>query len=412
MKYIRILIIGTFLFLAGCGMMESEGFSVIDSHVEFGQEDYKEIVDANNELGFHLLTNVEPDEYQNVLISPTSLYMVLSMVYNGADGKTKEEMAEVLQAHQIDVDGLNKANASLLTSLYKDTSLVELKVGNSLWINDQYHFKEPFAQAARDYFNGEIQEIDMMANDSLVQMNEWVDEATNGKIEEIVEGPLDESILAYLINAVYFNGDWQFEFDQKETRQAPFYLQDESSMNVKLMQLKEELPYFETKDFQAIKLPYGDGEMSMNIFLPKEHVSLDEFIADRTTDDWKRWGSEFREKEGTILLPKFQLEYETSLNKALTSLGMVAAFDRGQANFSHMVDEDDEVYISEVKQKTYIDVHEKGTEAAAVTSVEMRLTSAPVDGPFYMEVNRPFFLTITDEETDTILFMGTIYHPE
>lgn len=411
-KRIKFLFIGLLILSVGCGTNKSEGFSVIDSNVEFGQEDYKTIVNANNELGFNMLTTVEQDENHNVFISPTSLYMVLSMVYNGADGKTKEEMAETLQVQGINVEELNKANASLLSSLYKDTNLIELRIGNSLWLNDNYHFQKQFEKNAKNYFNGEIQEINMSDHKSPDKINKWVDKATNGKIEEIVEGPLSEDILAYLVNAVYFKGDWQYEFDKKATRREPFYLQDGTTKNVQLMKLEEELPYFETEDFQAVKLPYGDGEMSMSVFLPKEHVQLDQFIDQMKLDYWNEWTNEFREKEGTIFLPKFQLDYETSLNNALMDLGMSEAFEAGLANFSNMIEEDAQIFISDVKQKTYIDVNEEGTEAAGVTSVEMKLTSAPVDGPFYMNVNRPFFLTITDDETGAILFMGTINSPE
>ena len=149
----------------------------------------------------------------------------------------------------------------------------------------------------------------------------------------------------------------------------------------------------------------------MNVFLPKEDSTLKEFEKMLTEDNWKKWNSEFHEKEGTILLPKFQLEYEVVLNETLKKLGMTTAFDEG-ANFRKMIKEDDPLWISKVKQKTFMDVNEKGTEAAGATSVEMKTTSAPIDGPFHMEVNRPFFIAITNNETGAILFMGSISNPQ
>lgn len=413
MRNTFVLLLGLLLlFATGCEASKSEGSSMIDNDVEFGELDYEKIINGNNDLGFKVLRTIEPDEQQNAFISPVSLYMALSMVYNGADQKTKAEMEDVLQMKDLERSAFNKANISLLASLYKDTELVELQIGNSLWLHENYQFQEEFADDATSYFNGEIEKVAMSNSDTPQQINNWVSEATNGKITDIIEGPLDESILAYLINAVYFNGDWQYEFDKQATKQAPFYVSDGMEIDAKLMQLETELPYFETEDFQAIKLPYGEGEMSMNVFLPKEHVGLEAFVDQLSHDHWQHWNEEFYEKKGTVLLPKFQLEYETELTQTLSELGMKDAFDGERADFSKLIKENDQLFISDIKQKTFIDVNEAGTEAAGATSVEMKLTSAPADGPFYMEVNRPFFLTINDEETGAILFMGTISHPE
>src|SRR5690625_4613949 len=171
------------------------------------------------------------------------------------------------------------------------------------------------------------------------------------------------------------------------------------------------LPYFETKNFQAVSLPYGDEEMSMNIFLPKENKSLAHFLDELSENNWEKWQTSFKKKEGKVIFPKFELEYETELNDALKMLGMNDAFSKEDANFADMIHEEEQIYLDLLKQKTYIDIHEEGTEAAAVTSAEIRLTSAPVDAPFYLEVNRPFLFTITDDETNIILFMGAIQLP-
>src|SRR5690625_2934740 len=178
------------------------------------------------------------------------------------------------------------------------------------------------------------------------------------------------------------------------------------------MTLDEEFAYMENNDFQAVLLPYGDEEeMSMRVFLPKEDSNLEEFKEMLTLDTWVDWSSEFQEEKGTILLPKFELEYEVILNETLQQLGMESAFNGSSADFSNMIEVEDGLLIDQVKQKTFIEVNEEGTEAAAATSVEMEVTSATIDEPFYMEVNRPFFFTITDDVTGTILFMGEIWNP-
>lgn len=401
-----------FLFIAGCNLDKTEGYSFISSHVEFGKDDYRRIVSSNNELGFNILTKIDADEQNNLFISPTSLMMALSMVYNGADGVTKKEIAQALQLDHIDRDDLNKANASFVTKLYKDTNQVTINVANSIWLNEDYHFQDMFLQNNQDYYNAEVKEIDVFDSKSAKFINDWVKKSTNNKIDAIVEEPLDENLLAFLINAIYFNGQWTYEFDKKKTNVDHFHLLDGSTKDVSFMSLQEELLYLESDDFQAIKLPYGNGEMSMNIFLPREGLTFEQFKEMLTNANWKKWNSEFQEKEGTIILPKFTLTYETSLNRALVELGINEAFDEHHADFSKMIKEDEQIFISDVKQKTFIEVNEKGTEAAATTSVEIKLTSAPVDGPFYMEVNRPFFFTITDEETDAIIFMGLLSDPQ
>lgn len=393
--------------MTGCETEKSSEDSGINNNLNTGKNDHTKIVSSNNQLGFELLSEVEEDDNGNTFISPTSLMMALSMVYNGADGTTKKEMAKVLHADGIEVDDLNKANASLISILQRDSKQIQLDIANSIWINNQYHFTKEFAQNNQDYFFAKIQEIE-----SPEIINNWVKEATEDKIDKIVDAPLNPDLVAILINAIYFKGNWKYELAKEQTEQRPFHLKDSTTKNVSLMKLTKKLPYLENKEFQAVSLPYGDDEMSMKVFLPKENVQVDEFRKILTHDNWKKWSSEFQEKEGTVLLPKFQLEYEILLNNALKKLGMTTAFDSAHANFKKMITEEEQLSIDMVKQKTFIDVNEEGTEAAAVTSAEMVTESFSPDGKFQMEVNRPFFFAITDEKTGTILFIGTISNPQ
>lgn len=405
----RYVIVSTILILL---LTACSGNSSGESDVHFSEDDYQKIVSSNNGLGFDLLEAIEPDESGNIFISPVSLFMALSMVYNGADGKTKEEIAAVLQAEGIEVDELNQANASLMSIMNDDSRQVQLDVGNSIWLNEQFHFQDDFAENSKNYFHAEIQEIDVDDDKSADNINDWVKEATNDKISEIADAPLDSNMVAMLINAIYFQGTWTHTFDENETEDQAFHLDDGSTKDVPLMKLKEDLMYMENDDFQAVSLPYGDDEeMSMHLFLPREDSTIEDFQEKLTNEEWEKWKSEFQQQEGTVMLPKFQLEYEATLNESLEALGMRTAFDKDKANFEQMIEEDDPLWISEVKQKTFIDVNEEGTEAAGATSVEVGTTSATLDEPFEMEVNRPFFFAITDDETEAILFMGTILNP-
>lgn len=404
-----LMLISLLLVITGCEKGSNSGSLKVSGNVKFGEDDYKKIVTANNELGFQLLTEASKDAQGNVFISPISLFMALSMIYNGADGETKEEIAKVLHVEGMDVTELNRANASIMSKLQNDSKQVQLNIANSIWLKDDFHFQPDFSQNNSDYFNAEIQEIDINNSNSSAAINNWIKQSTNEKINKIVENPLKADLVAMLINAIYFKGDWTHKFDKEQTQKQSFRLKDGTKKGVPLMALNEKLAYFENDKFQAISLPYGNETMSMKVFLPKENSSIEELEGMLTVDSWKQWNSAFIKQIGTILLPKFQMEFEVLLNDTLKNLGMTTAFENN-ANFAKMIQENNSLFISEVKQKTLIDVNEEGTEAAAVTSVSIAETSAPAES-FYMKVSRPFFIAITEDNTGAILFMGSISNP-
>lgn len=337
------------LLLASCGTTSTSNDSLeISSEVEFGEEDYLNIVSSNNELGFQLLAEAKRDEQGNIFISPTSLFMALAMVFNGADGPTKEEIAKVINANGLNPEDINKANASLMNILSENTEQIQLNIANSIWLNDSYHFQEEFSSTSEDYFNAEIKEINIEDAQSPKMINDWVKQATNGKIGEIVEEELNPEFVTMLINAIYFYGGWTYPFEASKTKKYDFTLEDGSTKDVPLMELHEHLFYMENNLFQAVSLPYGQDEsMSMEVFLPREDVSLKEFEEMLTFENWQEWRGNFAETEGTILLPKFKLEYEVELKETLESLGMPSAFNEN-ANFSKMIQEAQEIAISKV----------------------------------------------------------------
>lgn len=410
-----LFLIGMLVIISSCGTENDESEntdedeSVIPSHVDYKDEDVTQIVKPQNELGFKLLPMVHPDENNNVFMSPTSLFMALSMVYNGADGATKEEIANTLQSENIGIEDLNKANAALLENLH-DKSKSELNIANSIWLNDEFALDDDFKENTSDYFNAKVQEINIGDANAADDINDWVEQATNEKITDMVDSPLSQDLVAMLINAIYFKGDWKYEFNSDLTETHDFQTSDGDTKQVPLMQLEEELNYMENDKFQAVELPYTDNETSMHIFLPKEDSSLEDFTESLTLDQWETWQEDFTETEGTLMLPKFELEYEVDLNDPLTELGMKTAFDTEEANFPNISMGDEQIFISDVKQKSYVKVNEEGTEAAAATETDMEVTSFNPD-TFDMIVDRPFFFTITDNDTGTILFMGSMANP-
>lgn len=364
------------------------------------------LTEANNELGFSMIS-LAFEEEENVFLSPTSALLAMLIAYNGSAGDTKTEMEQAFKLNSFTTDEINEASNNLIAHL-NEQNFLEIAIANSLWINDDYSFQDTFAKQVTDYFHATIEEIDIYDDESANRINHWVKEQTNDKITEIVEPPLPKDLLAYIINAVYFNGTWKYEFDKSLTTDMTFYGASEDK-EIPFMSLTEELPYFETDQFQAVKLPYGESSFNMQIILPKPNESLAQ-LTESLHENWNDWQTQFTQKEGTVLMPKFTLEYELVLNDILQEMGIKAAFNPGHADFTKMAETEKQIYISEVKQKTFIDVHEEGTEAAAVTNVEMVLTSAPIDeeAPFYMEINQPFLLVIQDDESKQILFIGAI----
>lgn len=406
------IILGFIAVIAGCGnTKKTTGASMkIADGAKYGETDYKLIAEANNALGMKLLKDLSDRKDGNIFVSPTSLYMALAMVYSGADGVTKEEIAKVLEAKGLTSEEMNKANASLITKLASDSADIELNIANSIWAKDSYKFLDSFRESSEDYFNAEVETIDVNDPASADSINDWVAKKTNGKIDKIVESPLPGDLAAILLNAIYFNGTWQYTFIKELTEEQSFYLSDGSTSQVTLMTLQKELAYMETDKFQAVALPYGEGEMNMHVFLPAENSSLDEFKSSLNKENWSDWMMEFELRNGTVVLPKFELEYEVNLNETLQDLGMETAFN--YVDLSKMFEESSGLFISEVKQKSFINVSEEGTEAAAVTSVAVtRSALIQEEPPFELIVNRPFFFTITDEETGVILFMGSIENP-
>jgi serpin B len=285
-----------------------------------------------------------------------------------------------------------------------------LSIANSLWANQNTNFKPQFLQRNQQFYGAKVTKLDFENPDSPDAINDWVKENTRGKIEQIVDQIKPDDVL-FLINAIYFKGNWTEQFDKSKTTERPFYLSDGSQKQHPMMSQSGNYRYYENENFQAISLPYGTGRLSLYVFLPRKNSSLENFQQELNAEDWQRWINEFRMRDGSIQLPRFKFEYDIVLNDALKALGMKDAFDESKANFSNMASAN--IFISEVKHKTFVEVNEEGTEAAAATAVRATQTSARMsEDPFQMVVDRPFFCAIRDNQTGTILFMGSIVDPK
>ncbi len=370
----------------------------------------KRLVQTSNQFGFNLLRTVNQSEAgKDVFISPLSVSMALGMTLNGANGTTQEAIRTTLGFSEMTMEEINKTYYALMQLLRNLDPKVQFKIANSIWHRLDFSVEQEFVETNRRYFEAAVKGLNFSSPDASRTMNSWVEANTNGKIKTIVPNPIPSYIVMYLINAIYFKGTWTYQFDRTKTIDAPFFLPDGTTKPAKLMQLRTTLPYVETATYQAIELPYGDSLFNMIVVLPKRGESPETFANSLSQDSWNVLRTSLHAQLGRVFLPKFKLEFEKLLNDQLKAMGMEVAFDADRADFTK-IHRAGGLFISEVKHKTFVQVDEEGTEAAAVTSVEIGRTSTPPE--FLMRVDRPFFFAITERHSGTLLFVGKIVEPK
>ncbi|MFH2034958.1 MAG: serpin family protein [Candidatus Zixiibacteriota bacterium] len=365
---------------------------------------------SGNSFGFKIFNEVnqfENNEDTSIFISPISISMALGMAYNGAAGETRTAIQDVLDLNGLTLEEINISYKSLIQFLTGLDSKVIFEAANSNWIRTGFPVKQNFTDLNKTYFNAEVNILDF-DEAACSRMNAWCDEKTHGKITQIINPPISDMAMLILINAIYFKGDWTYQFDPDETEERPFYLADGSTANHFQMSQKADFPYYEDSTIQVIDLPYGNEHFSMTIFLPAYGTDINQFISEFNQDLFEDLIGNLNVMEVNLFMPKFKLESGYKLNDILTTLGMGIAFSPVGADFSNI--SDIFLFISQVIHKTFIEVDEEGTEAAAVTAVIFETTSLPDN--IYMTINRPFVFVIRDNISNSMLFMGKIVCPK
>lgn len=368
------------------------------------------LVNSVNGFSFKILNQINTTELnQNVFISPLSISYALGMTLNGASANTYDSIKNTLNFSNLTSDEINQNYKSLMELLTNLDPKVIFKIANSIWHRNELPVEKDFVDINKNYFNAQVSGLDFSATNAAQIINTWVDKNTNGKIKEIVPDPIPRLVVMYLINAIYFKGIWTYQFDPNQTKNENFALPGGSQKTCKMMHISGDFKYFEDEQLQMIDLPYGDKKFSMTIVLPKGNKNIDEFVGGISGIKWNIWIQNLHIKEGDLFLPKYKIEFKKSLNDVLKGMGMKIAFDPERANFTKISKVGD-LHITNVLHKTYIDVNEEGTEAAAVTSVEIGVTS--IRESFVMRVDRPFFFVIRDNHSNSLLFMGKIVEPQ
>ncbi len=405
--FIALIVAALSIFIAGCSAPQPPSPIPSPSPSNYS---IANLSDAHNALGFKMLhALVKSDSGKNVFISPTSISLALSMVYDGSAGQTRDAMGKTMEIGNMDPGAIDNESQRIMRSLTNRPNIT-LSIADSIWVSKTIQLKSGYQTEVETYFDANASSLDFASPESAKIINDWVSDRTNGRINSVVQPPLDQ-VKAVLVNAVYFKGKWEEPFDKNETKNDTFTAGDGSSATVPFMQRSDAFNYLETDAFQAIELPYSDN-LSMFVFLPKQQVlsnqKIEDFVRGMDQAQWSIWLLQFKGKEGTILLPRFKTTYSTKLNQPLKDSGMGVAFT-DSADFSLM--SQTPLRIDDVIHKTFVETNEEGSEAAGVTAVVMVATAMPVSNPpapFYMKADHPFFYAIYDKETGSILFMGVM----
>jgi serpin B len=360
--------------------------------------------DQTSDFAFDFLKkhNAEENADKNYFVSPLSLHIAMGMLLNGADGKTKEEIQTGLRVSS-DLTTTNGIYKDLIENLPSSDPNVTNTIANSVWYRNTFSVEKTFLDVLKTSFNATASAEDFNNMATIGKINTWASDNTNGKIKKVLD-KIEPAHVMFLMNALYFKGDWKIPFDTKNTHDDSF-AGTTGTKTIKMMSMTESIKYTQRTDYQAIELAYGDGNYVMTILLPNQTSSVKNIINSLSGTEWKNLNAALQQQKVIVGLPKFTLEYETNLNNVLSNMGMKTMFSDA-ADLSKISPPAGKLKVSFVKQSTFVAIDEKGTEAAAVTNIGISVTSVP----FYPEFicNRPFLFIISEKQSNTILFAGKI----
>jgi serpin B len=374
-------------------------------------QDLSETISGNNEFAFTLYEEIN-DKEEDVFFSPYSISSALAMTYNGARGETRKEMQELLNFI---------VNSEALSSHFKELNdkfsnlkrdKIQLNIANSLWCQEDIDFKQNFLDLNKNYYSAGIEKVNFAENYKEIreQINEWVENKTNSKIKELIsKGMLDELTRLVLVNAIYFKGMWEFPFEKEKTKEDTFYIYTKCMTKTDFMHRTLSAKYYKDDLAEVIEIPYSGKKLSMMIVMPVEKYGMKKLEERLDAELYESYRQSMYTTKVDLALPKFKIEAGYDLTKPFRELGMESAFN-SEADFSGITESED-LYISNIVHKSYVDVNEEGTEAAAATGVVMRKTTAVMKNVKF-EADHPFIFFIKDNKTGSILFMGRLMNPE
>jgi serpin B len=367
------------------------------------------VVDANNQFGLDLYSKYKSKD-GNIFFSPYSISSALAMTYEGARGQTAEEIQNVFHFPS-DMEKIRSDFVSIYNELNKADKPYKLTTANALWAQKDYPFVTDYFSTVEKYYDGKVTNLDFKTDteNSRITINTWVENKTNNRIKDLIpQGAIDPLTRLVLTNAIYFKANWSIQFDNQSTNNQEFTLSSGTNVSAEMMHMTSYFNYGETGDLQILEMSYLGNDLSMIILLPKGNSlnKLENSISVENLADWKK---DMKEERVQVSLPKFKFETTYFMAEDLKEMGMPTAFSL-DADFTGM--SPDQLFISEVIHKTFVEVSESGTEAAAATAVIMGTTGAVQQPqPKIFNADHPFIFIIQQKDTGNVLFLGRLSDP-
>ncbi|MBD3332292.1 hypothetical protein GF356_05540 [candidate division GN15 bacterium] len=380
---------------------------VLNAGAEFAPEIFRRVCEAKG-----------PNE--NVFISPLSISIALGMTHAGAAGRTRDEIHETLRLPaDMTLEQINTSYRSIMRVLPGLDPATQVSLANAIWYRQDRTLRSSFEAICSEYFDATAEGVDFADIKTLEMINGWVSDKTNGTIDEIITPPIDPNLVALLVNAIYFKGSWTHSFDTENTESKAFMRFDGSQTTCDMMymitdslrdpitgQQDTSILHANTDLFNAASLPYGNRSLRMTILVPHRNHNTSDIIVSLSEDTWAEWLGLLQSRPSIeIYLPRFRFSFDTLLNDQLIAMGMSSAFSPIDANFDSLF-VDSDPYVEKVLHKSFVQVDENGTEAAAVTAVFMDESAKP-----YVDCDRPFVFVIHESTTGAILFIGRLADP-
>ena len=411
MKNLSFLTFLCLVYLVSCAQIPIDPNNMLPNLRTLEQDEIR-LVNSSSEFALELFQEIEKSEEGNYFFSPYSIHQALSMAMNGNEGDVLEEFLRVLHFEGLDLSKANGANKGLTEFLKNIDPKVAINIANAIWYRQGLNVQPPFKASMENYYGANVEALDFNQPNSHQVINNWIDRETRGLIKNMLDGIPDEAIM-YLVNAIYFKGDWKSPFDATKTKKQNFYPEKFPATQVDMMSTggKIKVNYFQSGQLQYLELPYSTGQYNMGIVY-HSGGNLSSLMSEITFENIQSWQQQSQENEMIVEMPKFKMEHKLeNLKSHLKDLGLKQAFEPSPKNFTKLFEDPlMDMYISRVIHQAMIEVDEKGTEAAAATVVEVGVTSMPVI-PTFIRLDKPFLFFIQEKHSGIILFMGKMENP-
>jgi serpin B len=362
------------------------------------------ITTASNEFAFNLFNKLQKSQPENSFLSPLSIGTALAMTLNGAEGETQQSILNTIDFGAFSAEEVNQAYRDLTALLMAMDHKVQLGIANSVWYNNKYHVQDAFSATINEYYDGKVEGLDFKDGEgSANTINSWVEDKTSGRIKDLISEVQDIQVM-FLVNAIYFKGDWTYQFEKSKTRQATFFKPGGDS-NVDLMFSKGvKMNVYSNDEFQLVDIPYGNQQFSFTVLMPHNPANFATFVNGINESNVDFWLSQADSTTRELELPRFKMDWKMDLKDTLHSMGMKLT------DFPKLFQENLALEISAVVHQSFIEVNEEGSEAAAATAVVIQELSA-VQNPPKITIDKSFVFMIRERHTGAVLFIGQLVDP-